>query len=26
VVHRNRGYFGAESKCYDTTMKRAVKE
>ena len=26
MVHRNRGYFGAKSKGYDTTMKRAVKE
>jgi IS5 family transposase len=26
VVHRDRGYFGAKSKGYDTTMKRAVKE
>jgi hypothetical protein len=26
VVYRDRGYFGAKSKGYDATMKRAVKE
>ena len=26
VVYRDRGYFGAKSKSYDATMKRAVKE
>ena len=26
AVYRGRGYFGAKSKVYDATMKRAVKE
>jgi len=26
VVYRDRGYFGAKSKGYDATIKRAVKE
>ena len=26
MVYRARGYFGAKSKVYNTTMKRAVKE
>jgi len=26
VVYRDRGYFGATSKGYDSTMKRTVKE
>jgi IS5 family transposase len=26
VVYRDRGYFGAKSRSYDATMKRAVKE
>jgi len=26
VVYRDRGYFGAKSRSYDATMKRAVKK
>ena len=26
MVYRDRGYFGAKSKGYDETMKRAIKE
>jgi IS5 family transposase len=26
VVYRNREYFGAKSKGYDATMKKAIKE